>query len=212
VSDGADLRKAAGQRTRDGLLDAAMVLLARRGQDGVTLRELTDSAGANVSAVSYHFGSLQALCDAAIEQALDRYLGAQIEQLQSLDAGSTLHELAVAFARPMLRAFKLGGIDLAIMRTVARAGIDPPAGWQRLADKFDRTRRLAVRVLAANLPGVSRNELAFRTRCAAGMLNWLVIAPIGDELAAAPAERVERWLVPVLAGAFRGAPSSGLRA
>jgi AcrR family transcriptional regulator len=36
------------------------------------LREITDSAGANVASVSYHFGSLQALCDAAIEQALEQ--------------------------------------------------------------------------------------------------------------------------------------------
>ncbi|MCZ0991584.1 TetR/AcrR family transcriptional regulator [Streptomyces diastatochromogenes] len=204
-----DLRREAGQRTRDGLLTAALELLAQRGQEGVTLREITDRAGANVAAVSYHFGSLKALRDSAIEHALERYLDAQILALDSLDSTSTLQELAAAFARPMMRALAAGGQDLAVMRTVARVGIDPPQGWERLAGKFEQTRRDALRVLSANLPGVDEQELIFRTRCAAGLLNWLALAPIGAELAAMPAEQIERQLVPVVAGAFHGYPAVG---
>lgn len=37
-----------------------------------------------------------------------------------------------------------------------------------------------------------------------GLLNWLALAPIGAELAAMSAEQIERQLVPVVAGAFRG--------
>src|SRR6266566_5926138 len=108
-ADKEDQRRETGRRTRDRLLAAALELLAERGPDGVTLREVTDSAGANVAAVSYHFGSLKALCDSAIEHALERYLDAQIEQIGSLDLGSTLEELAAAFARPMVGAFAAGG-------------------------------------------------------------------------------------------------------
>ncbi|MGW3169854.1 TetR/AcrR family transcriptional regulator [Streptomyces sp. NPDC001153] len=204
-----DLRREAGQRTRDGLLTAALELLAQRGQEGVTLREITDRAGANVAAVSYHFGSLKALCDSAIEYALERYLDAQIRALDSLGPTSTLQELASAFARPMVRALAAGGQELAVMRTVARVGIDPPEGWERLAGKFDQTRRDALRVLTANLPGVDEQELIFRTRCAAGLLNWLALAPIGTELAAVSAGQIERQLVPVVAGAFCGYAAVG---
>ena len=66
----ADQRRETGLRTRARLLDAALDLLAERGEEGVTLRELTDAAEANVAAVSYHFGSLKSLCEAAIEDAL----------------------------------------------------------------------------------------------------------------------------------------------
>jgi len=76
------------------------------------LREITDSAGANVASVSYHFGSLQALCDAAIEQALEQYLDAQIQALSSLDAAATVSERA-AVARPRRRALAAGGQELA---------------------------------------------------------------------------------------------------
>ncbi len=203
----ADLRREAGQRTRDRLLAAALELLAQRGQEGVTLREITENAEANVAAVSYHFGSLKALRDAAIEHALERYLDAQIQGMSALDTASTLEELATAFARPMVKALAAGGQDLAVMRTVARVGIDPPQGWDRLTGKFEQSRRDALRVLTANLPGVPQQELIFRTRCAAGMLNWLALAPIGTELAAKSTRKIERLLVPVLAGAFRGSPT-----
>jgi AcrR family transcriptional regulator len=201
-----DQRREAGQRTRDGLVAATLELIARRGPEGVTLREITERAGANVAAVSYHFGSLKVLCDKAIELALERYLDAQIEELDRLGTDSTVEDVATAFARPMVRALAAGGQDLAVMRTVARAGIDPPEGWDRLADKFVRSREIALRVLAARLPEIDEQDLVFRTRCAAGLLNWLAVAPLGAELAATPAEEIERLVVPVVAGAFQGAP------
>jgi len=208
VVEKADLRREAGQRTRDRLLAAALELISKRGPEGITLREITDNAGANVAAVSYHFGSLKALCDAAIEHALERYLDAQHEAIGALAPKAALEELAAAFAGPMIRALAAGGQDLAVMRTVARVGIDPPEGWDRLSGKFDETRRDALRVLAANVPGVKESELIFRTRCAAGLLNWLALAPIGAELAAKSVKQIEWLLIPVVAGAFHGYPSA----
>jgi AcrR family transcriptional regulator len=188
-------------------MDAALDLLAGRGEDGVTLRELTDAADANVAAVSYHFGSLKSLCDAAVEYALERYLDAQQEALSEMDPDVGLEALAAAFARPMTRALATGGRDLDVIRTVARAGIDPPEGWARFDDRFDQIRADILRVLKANLPEVTTQELVFRTRCVAGLLNWLVLAPVGGELRNKSEKHVERLLVPVLAGAFRGASS-----
>src|SRR2546429_1169135 len=120
----ADQRRETGLRTRTRLMDAALDHLAERGQDGVTLRELTDSAEAKVAAVSYHFGSLKSLCDAAIEHAVERYLDAQEEAVAALARESTLEELGAAFARPMIGSLVAGGRDLAVMRIVARASID----------------------------------------------------------------------------------------
>src|SRR3989442_161633 len=200
----ADQRREAGLRTRTRLMDAALDHLAERGEDGVTLRELTDAADANVAAVSYHFGSLKSLCDAAIEHALERYLDAQQEAVSELGPESTLEDLAAAFARPMISALVVGGRDLAIIRIVARAAIDPPQGWDRLSARFDQIRADMVRVLKANVPGVKHQELIFRTRAAAGLLNWLVLAPVGAELRHKSPKQLERLLVPALAGTFRG--------
>jgi AcrR family transcriptional regulator len=201
----ADQRREAGQRTRTRLIDAALDLLAERGEEGVSLRELTGAAQANVAAVSYHFGSLKSLCDAAVEHALEQYLADQEAALDALGANASLDELAAAFARPMTRALARGGRDLDVIRVVARAGIDPPEGWERFDASFDRIRADVVRVLRAPAPGVKDRELVFRTRCAAGMLNWLALAPVGAELRDRTERQIERLLVPVLAGTFRGA-------
>jgi AcrR family transcriptional regulator len=188
-------------------MEAALDLIAERGEEGVTLRELTDAADANVAAVSYHFGALKSLCDAAIDQALERYLDAQEAAVSALPPESTLEELAAAFARPMISALTKGGRDRAVIRIVARSGIDPPEGWGRLDARFDQIRADVLAVLKANLPGVRAPELIFRTRCAAGMLNWLALAPVGDELSDKSEKQAERLLVPIVAGAFRGTSS-----
>jgi AcrR family transcriptional regulator len=185
-------------------MDAALELLAEHGEDAVTLRALTDTAEANVSAVSYHFGSLKALCDAAIEQALERYLDAQEEAVSALGPRSTLEELAAAFAQPMIRALAAGGRDLDVIRIVARVAIDPPEAWDRFDASFNRTRTSVIQVLKANLPGVKGDELVFRTRAVAGLLNWLALTPLGGVLRNKSETQIEQWLVPVVAGAFRG--------
>lgn len=202
-----DQRREGGLRTRTRLMDAALDLLAQRGEDGVTLRALTSAADANLAAVSYHFGSLNALCEASVEYALERYLDAQEEAVSALGPESTLEELAAAFARPMMRALSTGGRDLDVMRIVARAGIDPPRAWDRFDARFDRIRADVRRVLKAKLPDVKDRELTFRTRSVAGMLNWIVLAPVGAELENKSAKQLERLLVPILAGAFRGTRS-----
>src|SRR5437588_1553830 len=153
-SASADQRREAGLRTRTRLMDAALEHLAERGEDGVTLCELTDAAGANIAAVSYHFGSLKSLCDAAVEQALEAYLGAQQEAVSRLGPESTLEELAAAFARPMMRALATGGRDLAVMRIVARAGMDPPLGWDRFEARVNGIRGAVLAVLAGNASDV----------------------------------------------------------
>jgi AcrR family transcriptional regulator len=185
-------------------MEAALDLLSERGEDGVSLREITDAAGANVAAVSYHFGSLQALINEAVEDALERYLDAQREAVSSVGSESTLEELAAAFARPMISALTKGGRDRAAMRIVARAAIVPPEGWDRFDATFDQIRADVVRVLKAKIPGVKTPELIFRIRCAAGMLNWLALAPVGAELSDMSEKRAQRLLVPIVAGAFRG--------
>ena len=189
---------------RQGSSNAALDLISERGEDGVTLRELTDAADANVAAVSYHFGSLRSLCEAAIEHALDRYLDAQQDAVNTVGPESTLEELAAAFARPMMRNLAAGGRGLAVLRIVARAAIDPPQGWERFDARFDGIRAAVLPVLKANVPDVKDQELILRARCVAGMLNWLTLAPVSLELRNRSEKQLERLLVPIIAGAFQG--------
>jgi hypothetical protein len=105
----------------------------------------------------------------------------------------------------MMQAMAAGGRDLDVMRIVARCSIDPPEAWDRFDATFDRIRADVLKVLKANVLDARAQELTFRIRCAAGLLTWLVLAPVGAELRNTSEKQIERRLVPVLAGALRGA-------
>lgn len=57
-------------RTADSVLEAAQDLFAERGYDGASIRAITRRAGANLGAVTYHFGSKEALYHAVIASKL----------------------------------------------------------------------------------------------------------------------------------------------
>ena len=107
----------------------------------------------------------------------------------------------------MMRNLAAGGRDLAVLRIVARAAIDPPQGWERFDARFDGIRAAVLPVLKANVPDVKDQELILRARCVAGMLNWLTLAPVSVELRNRSEKQLERLLVPIIAGAFQGTTS-----
>src|SRR5215207_2626267 len=105
-----DGRREAGQRTRRRLLQAAREPVAARGREGVTLRAITDVAGANVAAVSYHFGSTEELLRAIVEEALESLAQAQVDGLRLLaPGGSETRQITCAEAGDRLsRQLELG--------------------------------------------------------------------------------------------------------
>ena len=58
------------QDTRQRLIDAGRKLMASRGFDGTSIRALTEEAGANLGAVTYHFGSKEGLYQAVLEEVV----------------------------------------------------------------------------------------------------------------------------------------------
>jgi AcrR family transcriptional regulator len=62
--------KGRGEGTREALLDAARDAFTRNGYDGASIRAITGAAGANLGAVTYHFGSKRKLYAAVLERGL----------------------------------------------------------------------------------------------------------------------------------------------
>src|SRR3546814_17956189 len=56
--------------TREIILDTAEALFARQGHDGTSMRQITSEAGVNLAAVTYHFGSKEALVQAVLKRRL----------------------------------------------------------------------------------------------------------------------------------------------
>jgi len=63
-------RASDGQGTVEALLRAGRELFARRGYDGASVRAITARAGANLGAITYHFGSKRAFYDRVVEASI----------------------------------------------------------------------------------------------------------------------------------------------
>jgi AcrR family transcriptional regulator len=199
-----DRRREAGERTRQRLLDATRALLAERGEDAVTLREITEAADANVAAVSYHFGSLRALCLAAIKHALGTMIDEQIDRLRALGDDATLDEIAAALAQPVITAVGDAGCsERAFLRIMARVANRPPSELEEwmAAGSARADAELLVHLRRA-LPGVSDDDLRFRMGCAVGILHFLASGSMRGDLEDKNAAELERLFVPVISGAL----------
>jgi AcrR family transcriptional regulator len=205
-----DGRREAGERTRERLIHATRSLLAEHGEDAVTLRDITQAAGANVAAVSYHFGSKEALCRATCEQAVSQLIDEQIRALGELGDDASLEEIAAAWTGPVIKGVSgTPGETQCFMRIVARLAADPPAelrDW--LASAVARADAELLRHLRRALPGVSDDELRIRTECAAGIFHFIATGNMRCDLAGKSEEEVERLIVPVIAGALAGGAAS----
>ncbi len=71
--------------TRDKLLEAAARMFAEHGYDGTSVRDIIKEADANLGAVTYHFGTKEALFSESLGQKLGPLLelGKRIEESQA---------------------------------------------------------------------------------------------------------------------------------
>ncbi|MDT8409622.1 MAG: TetR/AcrR family transcriptional regulator [Wenzhouxiangellaceae bacterium] len=68
--------------TRSRILDAAFELFVEKGFAGVSLREIAQQSGVTKSLIHHHFGSKNALWEAAKEKAFALYTEVQREELE----------------------------------------------------------------------------------------------------------------------------------
>lgn len=63
----AEAENGAGRGTPEALVEAARALFTQHGFEGASVRAITAAAGVNLGAITYHFGSKQALYDRVLE-------------------------------------------------------------------------------------------------------------------------------------------------
>lgn len=204
----ADGRREAGERTRARLMAAARTLLAERGEENVSLRDITDAAGANVAAVSYHFGSKDALCRAAIQDALDGLTRDQLAGLQPLIDGPdlpTLEGIVAAWIQPIVCGVTGAREANLVMRLVARSLVPPPTCQEEAGRWPSRSGAIPALVTALQRIFVYENEdeLRFRVGCAEGILHFIASGNMPNDLLLDRPDAVERALVPMLCAILR---------
>src|SRR5689334_3019902 len=72
--------------TRERILDAAESLFMEHGFEATSMRAITASAGVNLAAVNYHFGSKEELFQSVLTRRLDPMNQQRLELLSRLEA------------------------------------------------------------------------------------------------------------------------------
>jgi AcrR family transcriptional regulator len=170
-----------GAETRRRILDAAEELFAERGIDGVSLREITAAAGANVAAAHYHFGSKDAVLAELFAERAQPIVDRRLELLRAVPRGTggtaTVEDLLRAFFRPSLDAAGTAGGE-AFIRLRARLAFEG-AEFRRqvLATAFDASSRQFLDELHAALPDVLMEDLRWRFHFTLGTMTYTMAAP-----------------------------------
>ena len=71
---------------REDLLAGAVRCLREKGYARTTARDIVAASGTNLASIGYHYGSTQALLNAAVFKAMEDF-GAEIGQVMQADAG-----------------------------------------------------------------------------------------------------------------------------
>jgi AcrR family transcriptional regulator len=213
MSGMSDARREAGDLTRQRLLQATRKLLAERGIGGIRLRDVAEAARVNTAAVSYHFGSLPGLVNAAVREAAEAAVSEQARRLASLPPDAPLEDIVAAWIRPTVRGLQEDPEAGALLRIASLAITEAPAdmrGW--VQEILARTHGQLVARLRPALPHLDDRELAFRVFCIGGIVNRFHTAASLPESSAVSSPELEPLLVAAITAMLSGPtgpPSAG---
>jgi AcrR family transcriptional regulator len=169
-------------KTREAILDAAERLLAERGVEAASVREITRAAGANLGAINYHFGTKQELVAAVFARRLlpvGQLQMALLDEAERKAGGKPpgLEALLEAMIRPSVeRSFAAGKRDTAFMRLVGRFYGDPdPEIEQRIRAHVQGVWVRFAGLLKRSLPELSQEERLWRIKFMAGTLHHTLL-------------------------------------
>lgn len=192
--------------TPERLKQAVEDLLLAKGEAGITLRDITEAANANVAAVAYHFKSKDNLVALVFGEAIDEVTTLQSKRIQSLKPGHTLRDLIEVWLHPLLKGG--AGIDrearlwLIIQRGAAERSPGLLKTMARAASPVENT---LIPLLAKHLPHLSTQEILFRHNAILSGLAGLVSGPIAQTLTKdASGAQLSEYVISWILGSLQG--------
>ena len=152
------------ESTREKLIDAAEILFAEKGFDGVSVRDIAGAAGANIAAINYHFQGKEALYRATLERRLiskrDRILSALERDVAAADGHPSPERLIRTFVRVYLEdALETPEAEIA-MRLIAREIIEPQYGTETICGELiGPVHRGFAGILARAMPDLPERQV-----------------------------------------------------
>ncbi len=165
--------------TKARILDAAEALFMEHGFEATSLRSITATAGVNLAAVNYHFGSKEELFQAVLTRRLDPMNQARVALLDRLEAEAGAGPLACerilgALLTPALalaRDPERGGKDF--LKLLGRAYADPAPFIRRfLSEQYAQMIARFKAAFGRALPQLPRKELSWRLHFIMGALSY----------------------------------------
>jgi AcrR family transcriptional regulator len=225
AAGGEERRQARGAATSEGILRAALRLMAESGYNGVSLRRICIEAGVNLALMNYHFGSKAQLLQAIFERWAAGINAERMRLLQQLDerypdGEPPLEDLLHAFIVPTLAASKTDREDvLHFLRLSGRLATDPtPEVRSVIASVYDEAAVKFTRSLRKACDHLSTEEYLMRlvflygamvyTRSETGRVDSLA-RKLGEAPPKTSVHEAGKYLVPFLAAALRAPPAAG---
>ena len=165
--------------TKTRILDAAETLFMEHGFEATSLRLITASAGANLAAVNYHFGSKEELFQSVLTRRLDPMNRRRLELLTRFESEAAPKPLPCdrILSALLIPALKLardparGGKDF--LRLLGRAYADPAPFIRRfLAEQYATIIERFKTAFARALPELPKKELSWRLHFIMGALSY----------------------------------------
>jgi AcrR family transcriptional regulator len=165
--------------TKDRILDAAESLFMEHGFEATSLRSITASAGVNLAAVNYHFGTKEELFQSVLTRRLDPMNQDRLELLTRLEAEAApdalpCEKILMALFIPALtisRDPERGGKNF--LRLLGRAYADPaPFIRQFLSEQYAVMIARFKTAFSRALPNLPRKELSWRLHFIMGALSY----------------------------------------
>jgi AcrR family transcriptional regulator len=126
-------RSPAGSDTRAQLLEAARVCVRQRGLAGATSRQITHAAGANLAAITYHFGSKDTLIAEALFGELQQFVQPALDALAG--PGSPA-DLMLGVVQQLLQQFERSKDDALVYLDALLMAARHPDTQQRALDMY----------------------------------------------------------------------------
>jgi AcrR family transcriptional regulator len=164
--------------TKQQILNTAESLFAREGYRGTSMRAITRSAGVNLAAINYHFGSKEALLEAIFEQHLKPLNEIRLKRLKEIKDEArrqkrrpAVSDILSAFieATPYLKESRKGRTDFSIL--IGRGFIESDKTVQKIFIHLMKpVSKLMLELLGNALPELPKEVIFWRFNFVIGAL------------------------------------------
>src|ERR1019366_7678183 len=199
--------------TKEKILDTAERLIGEQGYAATSLRQIIATAGVNLAAVHYHFGSKEDLLDAVVLRKVTPVNEARIAWLERVEAeaGSGPPEVEKVLESFFLPTAEVAGRNPGFVRLMGRMLME--GMMPRIVERhFQATGVRFVPALRRAIPELPQEELMWRVHFMVGaMAHAMCMVPIFPQLAGDAADMEVRMarLVTFLGAGFRAPATAG---